>query len=60
MPPLSLEQIQTVFDELGLGTEAQRNRLRALAEPVPFGTETYCPIRLDIGSSPTLPEDRNA
>lgn len=45
-------KIQAVFDQMGIGTEEQRAKFRALAEPIPmfdskptivrFGTDTLC------------------
>lgn len=60
MPHLSHDHIQAVFDALGIGTETERQRFRDLATPIPRGDESYCPIRLDIGSSSPQPEDEHA
>jgi hypothetical protein len=60
MPTSSPASIQAVFDQLGLSTEAQRQSFRDLARPLGLGVESYCPIRLDITSSPLPREDDDA
>ncbi len=60
MPSLTPEHIQSIFDQLGLGTEAERNRLRALAEPVEIEETLDCPTRLDIESSSPRTESTHA
>ncbi len=60
MAQLTPEQIQSAFDDMGLGTDAQRTGFRELAIPLPLSDETYGPVRLDIGSFPTFMEDPDA
>jgi hypothetical protein len=60
MPTSSRESIQAVFDQLGLSSEADRQRFRSLGRPLVQGVDGHCPIRLDIGSSPVPVEEDHA
>lgn len=60
MSLLDQQRIQAIFDELGLGTEAERRRFQNLAMPVPIGSDFYSPVRLDTDTSPTSEEEEHA
>lgn len=60
MPTMTEQQIQAVFDRLGIGTEEDRRRLRNLAKPVPISDELHTPILLDAGSLQPLREKSHA
>ena len=60
MPTSSPDQIQVVFERLGLADEEQRQRFRDMASPIRLCADIYCPIRLDIVSSPLPVEDEDA
>jgi len=60
MPTAAHERIQAAFDQLGLGTDADRQRFRNLGEPVSFSDERHFSIRFDRGSTSSAPEEKDA
>jgi len=60
MPSSSQESIQAAFDQLGLGTDADRQRFRNLGKPVGLPDERHFSIRFDIGSTSSAPEGTDA
>jgi hypothetical protein len=60
MPTAAQERIQAAFDQLGLGTDADRQRFRNLGKTVSLSDECHFSIRLDTGSTSSIPEEANA
>ena len=60
MTLMTMQQIQRVFDEMRLGTEAERERFRDLAKLGTHESQSFHFIRLDDVSTPEAEEKDNA